>query len=296
MSQNVPPQPPSPKASPLNHPHPPSFRRKPETTPPQPPPLHPTPRHSGESRKPPHPPSPTATPTSIPPPRPPSFRRKPETTPPHRQLPPQPPSLHPAPRHSGESRKPRPQRQQPPQPPSLHPTPRHSGESRKPRHPIANSHPNPHPSTPPPVIPAKAGNHVPPRQLPPQPPSLHPTPRHSGESRKPRHPLANCHPNPHPSTLPPSFRRKPETTSPIANCHPTLYPSTPPPVIPAKAGNHVPPSPTATPTSIPPPHPQRPHRHSPATRDPIPPPLRALCVEKAKNSALSSALPSKHMM
>ena len=45
--------------------------------------------------------------------------------------------------------------------------------------PVANSHPNLHPPTPPPVIPAKAGNHVP--------------------------PVANSHPNLHPPT--PGFRR-----------------------------------------------------------------------------------------
>ncbi len=145
MSQNGPPQPPSPKASPLKHSHPPSFRRKPETTPPSPPPTvlwpptnsklpHPTPRHSGES---------------------------PETTSPPRQQSPQPPSLRPTHRHSGESRNPRtPHRQQPPQPPSLHRTPRHSGESRKPRPP--RRHPNyrrANANTPT-VIPPQPGNHA----------------------------------------------------------------------------------------------------------------------------------------
>ena len=108
-------------------PHPPSFRRKPETTSPLTAtdgPLAANQLHTPNSTLP-HSPR-----------HPPSFRRKPETTSPHRHR-----------RSSG--RQPIPNSTLPiPNSPTLHATPRHSGESRKPGPPLANSHPNLHPSTP----------------------------------------------------------------------------------------------------------------------------------------------------
>ena len=81
----------------------------------------------------------------------------------------------------------------------------------------------------PPVIPAKAGIHVP--------------------------------PNPHsalpiPNSVPPlSFRRKPESTPPQIHTPHSQFQTPPPPVIPAKAGIHVPPNPHSAlpiPNSVPP--------------------------------------------
>ena len=133
---------------------------------------------------------------------PPSFRRKPGSTQPSPPTDPQPRPVIPAPpRHSGESRKPR--------PPNHPPTPplRHSGESRNPR--TLNPQGRGPRLSPLPVIPAKAGNHVTlaanlphPRQ--PHPPSFRRKPETTSPSPQPTPPP--------PTPYPPSFRRKPVGT------------------------------------------------------------------------------------